>query len=114
MLTTRTKLIVDTMEKATNNAKSYVPDYGEGIVGSVLAPGTNPHVLPTPPFTALNKQDFDRLTNGEIAVYAVGGIQYGDIFDPPLIKPYETIYCYQILPPPSLPFGTCSFTNSIK
>jgi hypothetical protein len=113
VVSTRTVFIADNFEEATKNAKDFVPDYENTTQGSFLAPN-NESVIITPKDLTLTQTQWEQFTKMEYAVYIVGGIRYRDLFDPKLPVPYETVYCYRILPPPSLSFGTCAFTNSIK
>jgi hypothetical protein len=109
----RTYFITGASEEATNKAKSYVPQYPESSQGTFLSPN-NPAVVPTTQNFSMNKKMWEQFKHSEFTIYAVGGITYKDLFAPPLEKPYETVYCSQILPPPSLPIASCNFTNSIK
>ena len=92
----------------TKDARNFVPDYPK--VGSIVTPGPSSTVSSTVIY--LSPADYDCVMKSLCRVYVVGAITYRDIFKP-VIPPYETTYCFVVIPE-ELPFGDCEFGNSMR
>ena len=111
---TNTGYIVGPLEKATDAAMKYRPDYSNAAPSVITMNNT---VTPISKEVTLSKDQYQMLREGTLAFYIVGGVQYRDMFSPP-IEPYESTYCYR-LHPDGMPFANCgfkigSFETSIK
>jgi hypothetical protein len=88
----------------TEQARNFKPDYTK-IAASTL--GIQAKLTAPSNAVTLDNDVVSSLTDGGWLFYAVGGVQYRDMFSP-RIEPYETTYCY-LISTTHMAFHNCSF-----
>lgn len=114
VIDSNTEYIYGPKDKARSDVRKFVPKYDAPAI--FLSPGV-PGMAPHSETKTFTKDENIRLGDGTWELYVVGGVLYEDTFIPE-IKPYQTTYCWRVLPV-GFPFGACdlpkpSFNNSIR
>lgn len=111
VIATPSHLEIGPPEVAAEKAKTWKPVYPDNA-GAIL--NNNPNVSMTvgTETPIITKEQEGLWKQGRWQIYIVGAVKYRDVFQP-RIEPYETTYCFVLLPI-GKPFGNCGWGISMK
>lgn len=111
VITSDTEYRFGAKEQVESEVNSWAPKYN--IPPSIVVPGggLTAHCEP------ITIPDLQKWRDRTIEIFVLGAVTYRDLFEPKLMKPYETTYCWKIMPT-GMPFSSCEppvkFRTSIK
>jgi len=110
VVSTKSQMGIASRTELNQRVAAFVPQYQYDSPGSILASGVQ-DTVPTGEWVKLSPEELKKVRSKDLVVYVVGGIQYQDVFVPPVQIPYETKYCF-IYNLTGISFGECG--GSIK
>ena len=111
VIATPSHLKIGPSEVAAKEAKDWRPDYPD-FAGAILNSSTNVSLTVGTETQVITKEQGTLWKQGKWQIYVVGAVKYRDVFAP-RIEPYETTYCFVLLPT-GKPFGNCASGISMK